>query len=240
MKSIYLLILALALPILANGQDMTAEELLAKSIAYHDPNGVWRNFKGTFQVVSETPKGNDRTTEITIDMPEELFYVKSSRNGNITEYTVQNNECDIVFNGSSDLSKEILKENRLSCRRAETLRDYYTYLYGLPMKLRDPGTNLAPVVTTQTYRRKEYLVLWVTYDVSVGSDVWTFYFDPETYAMELYKFYKGDPARLGKDTGEYILLDGEETINGIKMPKVRTWFYNKDDKYVGTDTLFPN
>ncbi len=39
------------------------------------------------------------------------------------------------------------------------------------------------------------------------------------------------------DTGEYILLSEEALVNGIKMPKVRAWYYNKDDKYLGTDTL---
>jgi hypothetical protein len=42
---------------------------------------------------------------------------------------------------------------------------------------------------------------------------------------------------LGKDTGEYIILKDEVVIDGIKMPKTRAWFYNKDDKYLGTDTL---
>ena len=237
MKSFYSIIALIFLPVLVLGQDITAEELLAKTIAYHDPNGNWRSFNGTFQVISQTPKSSDRISEISINNPEDRFYIKMTREDNITEYTVQGEKCSIAYNGSSDLSEETLKENRLSCRRAKTLRDYYTYLYGLPMKLRDPGTNLAPLVTTQRYRGKEYLVLWVTYDVSVGTDVWTFYFDPKTYAMELYKFYKGDPSRLGKDTGEYILLTEEEVIEGIKMPKVRNWFYNKDDKFLGTDTL---
>ena len=80
-------------------------------------------------------------------------------------------------------------------------------------------------------------MLKVTYDEAVGSDVWFFYFDPATYAMEVYQFYKGDPEGAGKDTGEYILLSELHTTSGIKMPKVRAWYYNKDDGYLGTDTL---
>ena len=68
-------------------------------------------------------------------------------------------------------------------------------------------------------------------------DVWFFYFDPGTYAMEIYQFYKGEPDGAGKDTGEYILLSGMEEVEGIKMPKTRAWYYNKDDKYLGTDIL---
>jgi hypothetical protein len=40
------------------------------------------------------------------------------------------------------------------------------------------------------------------------------------------------------NSGEYILLSGTETINKIKMPKVRAWYYNKGNNYLGTDILY--
>lgn len=33
------------------------------------------------------------------------------------------------------------------------------------------------------------------------------------------------------------MLTKEQKVNHIKMPKIRAWYYNKDDKYLGTDTL---
>ena len=33
------------------------------------------------------------------------------------------------------------------------------------------------------------------------------------------------------------MLSEETLLNGIKIPKVRAWYYNKADKYLGTDTL---
>jgi hypothetical protein len=117
-------------------------------------------------------------------------------------------------------------------------KNYYTYLYGLPMKLKDPGTNIDPVIETKSFKEKEYLVLKASYDKEVGTDVWFFYFDPETYAMEIYQFYKTDEnGEMLPDSGEYILLTEETLVSGIKMPKVRAWYYNKDDKYLGTDVL---
>ncbi len=56
--------------------------------------------------------------------------------------------------------------------------------------------------------------------------------------MEVYQFFKTDENGAEKPhSGEYILLSEEVTVNGIKMPKVRAWYYNKDDKYLGIDTL---
>ena len=53
-------------------------------------------------------------------------------------------------------------------------------------------------VVTQNFKGKEYLMLRATYDKEVGSDVWQFYFDPTTYAMEVYQFFKADPGEMEK------------------------------------------
>ena len=109
------------------------------------------------------------------------------------------------------------------------------------MKLRDPGTIISEAVETKNFKGKDYLVLKTSYDKGVGTDVWYFYFNPKTYAMEVYQFFRTDEDGNAKlDTGEYILLNEEAIVNGIKMPKVRAWYYNKDDTYLGTDTLVEN
>ncbi len=129
----------------------------------------------------------------------------------------------------------------MSCERALLYKNYYTYLYGLPMKLRDPGANINHPVEKRSFKGKEYLVLKVTYDPSVGSDIWFFYLNPETYAMEIYQFFKRDDSgELLPNSGEYILLEGLSEVNGIQMPKVRSWYYNKNDALLGTDTLVSN
>ena len=56
--------------------------------------------------------------------------------------------------------------------------------------------------------------------------------------MEIYQFFKTDASgKLKPDSGEYILLTEEATVNNIKLPKNRAWYYNKGDKYLGTDLL---
>jgi len=77
------------------------------------------------------------------------------------------------------------------------------------------------------------LEIKVTYDPSVGKDIWYFYFDPTTYALRGYRFYHDE----AKNDGEYILIDGEVTINGVKFPKNRAWYTHKEGKYLGNDDL---
>ena len=229
-KLIVLLVLLIAFQ--GFSQKLSGKQLLEKAIQYHDPNESWESFNGTLFVTMETPKSPNRDSEIRINLPEEYFYVKASRGENTTEYTVNKGNCKISFNGEENPSEKILKEHKLSCDRANLYKNYYTYLYGLPMKLKDNGTIIHDKVERKTFKGKEYLVLKVTYDEKVGSDTWFFYFNPKTYAMEVYQFFKEKP-----DSGEYILLSDEVVVNGIKMPKNRAWYYNKNDGYLGTDVL---
>jgi hypothetical protein len=213
-------------------QTLSGDQLLEKSIQFHDPNGNWSTFKGAFLVTMKTPKSSPRKSFIEIDLPQEHFLVKAIKDGVITQYTVDKGICRIAVNGNTTPSEALLKKQKLSCERANLYKNYYTYLYGLPMKLKDEGTIIHQKTTIKTFKGKEYLVLKVSYTKEVGNDTWYFYFDPKTYAMEVYQFFKEQ-----KERGEYILLTGLETIHDIKMPKERAWYYNKDDGYLGTDVL---
>ncbi|EAQ42620.1 DUF6503 family protein [Polaribacter sp. MED152] len=213
-------------------QTMTGDELLEKAIQFHDPNGNWNTFKGELFVTMETPKNADRKSKINIDLPNQYFSVLAKRDTIITEFIVDKENCSFSLNGKQDLSADLKKKYSLNCERAELYKNYYTYLYGLPMKLKDDGTIIHQKVEKRQFKGKDYLVLKVTYNKEVGKDTWYFYFNPETFAMEVYQFFKDT-----KDSGEYILLSGIETINAIKMPKVRAWYYNKDNNYLGTDIL---
>ena len=112
-------------------------------------------------------------------------------------------------------------------------RDYYTYLMGLPMKLKDPGTLIASQGILIERQGTSYLMLKVTYEPEVGSYTWYFYFDTKTFALKQYQFFHNE----AKNDGEYIILEEEIEIGGIRMPKKRSWYYNSDQTYLGTDRL---
>jgi len=222
-------------------QNISGIELLEKAITYHDPDNNWNTFAEGFSVTMETPKNSARISNIRINLPEELFYIKMTRDTLITEYTVNKGSCSFALNGEKNLSVKQQKQFNISCERALLYKNYYTYLYGLPMKLKDTGTIIDKKVDKKVFKGNTYLVLKVSYDITVGSDVWYFYFNPTTYAMEVYQFFKTDEqGNIKLDSGEYILLSDETIINNIKMPKNRAWYYNKDNSYLGTDILSKN
>ncbi|MDP5062890.1 MAG: DUF6503 family protein [Maribacter sp.] len=216
-----------------NAQEITGSELLERAIAFHDPQNNWSTFKGKMLIEMENPKGSPRSTVIEMKLPNNYFKTTVKKDNYTIESELDNGECTLKLNGSTSIFPKIKDSMNISCERAKMMKNYYTYLYGLPMKLKDQGTLIADKVIKKTFKGKEYLVLKATYEKEVGDDTWYFYFDPKTYAMEVYQFFHDE----SKNDGEYILLSEMITVNGIKIPKVRKWYYNKGDVFLATDVL---
>ena len=235
-----LLLLFLSFCLAYSSQNITSNEVLENAINYHDPSRNWETFSDEITVILTTPNTPKRTSVISIDLPAEYFSVEATKDTATTRYILDKGKCEMRYNGKV-LDRLAAEEKRMDCDRATLYKNYYSYLYGLPMKLKDAGTNLSNTVLKRPFKGKDYLVLKVTYDDAVGRDVWYFYFNPKTYAMEIYQFFKTDTIGQEKpDSGEYVILSEEALVNGIKMPKVRAWYYNKDDTYLGTDSLVEN
>ncbi|WP_317043881.1 DUF6503 family protein [Maribacter hydrothermalis] len=226
-------LITLVVTISSFGQELSGEQLLEKSIAFHDPEGNWKSFNGEMLIEMEDSKNAKRSTLIELNLPASYFKSTVTKDNYTIESELNKEDCTLKYNGSTTIPPNIKDSLRISCDRAKMMKNYYTYLYGLPMKLKDPGTIVDARVQKKTFKGKEYLVLKAGYEKEVGKDTWYFYFDPKTYAMEVYQFFHDQ----SKNDGEYILLSDMITVNGIKIPKVRKWYYNKADKYLATDIL---
>ena len=229
----FLLIIFMLSGVLNHAQEMTGNELLERAIAFHDPENNWSTFRGKMLIEMENPKSSMRSTVVEMKLPNNYFKTTVTKDNYVIESELNNNDCTLKLNGSTSIFPKIKDSLNISCDRAKMMKNYYTYLYGLPMKLKDPGTIIDNKVIKKTFKGKEYLVLKATYDEEVGNDTWYFYFDPKTYAMEVYQFFHDE----SKNDGEYILLSELITVNGIKIPKVRKWYYNKGDVFLATDDL---
>jgi len=228
-----LLAFALLATLQIHAQTPTAQSILDKSIQYHDPQGNWEAFKGTLHLKQVSPKSTERTNKVHIDLANEFFSDEGKRGDNTIKRVVQGDTCYHEFNGTKDIPKDTLDKYRLTCERAQLFRNYYTYLYGLPMKIKDPGTHIDEMALDTTFQDKACWGIRITYDPSVGKDIWYFYFDKASYAIIGYRFYHDE----AKNDGEYIICEGEAEVGGVKMPKTRHWYMHQGDKFLGTDIL---
>jgi uncharacterized protein DUF6503 len=214
-------------------QSITGAELLDLAIKYHDPKGQWSEFAAILDISMTRPDKPSRHSMVSVDFPKAYYKIYTKSDSSEAIFEIDGDECKVTWNGKTEFTPEEVETYRLTCDRAEFMRNYYIYLYGLPMKLKDPGTNVREAVQRKTFNDKEYNVLKVTYDEEVGKDTWYFYFDMKTNAMEVYQFFHDET----KNDGEYILLDGIVQYGKMKIPSDRTWYTNYEDRLLGTDKL---
>ena len=214
-------------------QSLSAKEIIEKSIQYHDPDSKLSTGDYLFHFEESRPDGSTSHSKVRMAPHQELYELSYSRKGTDIFYKVKGAEVAFAANGLTQLSEAVIKENRLSKERGQMMKNYYLFLWHLPMKLNDPGTILHEQVKRKKFDNKEALELKVTYEEEVGKDIWYFYFHPMNYKMIGYRFYHDENA----NDGEYILLEGEVDIDNIKLPATRKWYTHKEDKYLGTDKL---
>lgn len=214
------------------GPPATGPELVEASIAYHDPDGAWSSFSHGLVIEQRRPDGSLRTVRVHLDVPGGGFHYEEEATEGLVEKGMSADGCFATVNGESPTDEQTA-DLRLDCPAIERTRNYHLYLWGLPMKLRDPGTNIDAAITDSELDGRPTRVVKVTYDPEVGTDVWYFHFHPETHRMVGYRF--DHDVTTGR--GEYIFLGEDRDVLGMKIPAERRWFTNLGDRYLGTDVL---
>ncbi|MDF2157842.1 DUF6503 family protein [Algoriphagus sp. CAU 1675] len=206
-------LLAFSCNSISGSKPKTGRELILKSIEYHDPTNNWSHLKATLVIQDSLPPGRDsRFYEVFLDN-------SNSKMG----YKINGLSYEVIQDSLIQIVGEIEEE------RALRMRNYYTYLWGLPMKLMDAGTVIEDSIRHEILGGKEYLVARVPYD----KDTWYFYINPENFRMEAYKFFQ-DEANL---VGEIIYLQKEIEFNSLRIPAQRTWYRTEKPEFLGTDIL---
>ena len=232
--------LLIAGPAIAEPELPTPEELLAASIAHHDPDGAFpiRTIELQTHTVYSPELAKTRGREeahgvISLSPGTGTFKYVIEAAGHVVEYSISDGESHTLLDGSPDISDE--DRERLRIRSPELYRDYFEYVYGLPMKLRDPGTRLDPELRATDFAGREAWAMRVTYDPEGGEDIGYFSFDPETSALIGCRFFHDEM----KNDGEYIVYDGEvvDAGSGLRLPASHAWYYNEGDGHLATDTI---
>ena len=212
----------------------SGKDLLEKSINYHDPLNHWQQFKGTVYLQGKLPMG--KSTYSVLAFNNEYGFYKSTRKleGKMVTGGVSKGGCFANIDGNQNLDLESVEYYHLTCEEILNLRNYHVHLVGLPMKLKDSGITLQGEVKLVRFQGFQALEMQVQYELDKHAGKWLYYFDPQTYALKGYRF--SALAQGKKNSGEYVVLEKELEIDGVRIPKVRKWF---TDTHVslGTDEL---
>ncbi|MFT4533254.1 MAG: hypothetical protein ACJA1A_001701 [Saprospiraceae bacterium] len=214
-------------------QGISPLDVIERSISYHDPEMQLFNSEVVMNFIETRPTGEDRNSKISFNIKNETFHLANNRDGISINCQMNKGKVEIMVDGKKEYSDEIMEKYRLNPKRIAMMKNYYQYLWLMPMKLIDPGTIVDSVMKKVDFFGKELLQIKISYSPDVGKDVWCFYFNAKSYAMQGYRFYHDE----SKNDGEYILLEGEAVFNNVRLPKKRTWYTHKEDKLLGTDIL---
>jgi hypothetical protein len=217
------------------GTQSRAEALLSRSIEFHDPEGRWD--RDTVRLVwkGTGAEGEERSAfSISMSPDGATFEMNGRYRGSTIEYATAAESMTVAVDGSTEIDDPTRESLRLARDGGMFWRDYFTYLAGLPMKLRDPGTILDPETTPTEFMGRPVDSIRVTYDPDVGGDTWYFYFDPDTAELVGCRFYHDEAA----NDGEYIVFDDLiEEAGGLRLPQRRRWYVNADDRFLGEDVI---
>lgn len=192
---------------------LTDEEMIDRSIQYHDPKGEWKDLNALFIFEDSLPAPRiSRSYSVSLDNAHSTMI-----------YAIEDSKYTVIQDSV------IVKEGDIEKEQALRMRDYYTFLWGLPMKLKDPGTVIEDKVATVSLKGSDYYEIRVPYE----KDIWYIYLTPESYRLAAYKFYQDE----ANQKGEIIYLSGEREIGGLRIPANRTWYRTEKPEFLATDKL---
>ncbi|MFT6717105.1 MAG: hypothetical protein ACJA0Q_001756 [Saprospiraceae bacterium] len=199
-----------------NTKPITGEDIVNASIKFHDPEGKWNTLNADF-VFESNFSFNDSTPEklhININVPNNAF-----------RYTNLNRNVDLTYNQDSC---EVLKGNA-TCDGYHWTKNFYTYVWGLPMKLKDPSTVIQQKFNLDTIQQIPLYVVSIPYE----NENYKFYFDQKNYELKCFSFLKNK----GELKGEFIMLSGIHEYDGIKFPKHKRWEHLITKELIGTNEV---
>lgn len=210
-----------------------ANTIIDRSIEYHDPYNKWNNLQAHINFIETRPKGETRQSSVEVDNKNGIFCISREMDKMHVQRHIVKDTCIYNIDEYEELTDKEIEHYKLNNEYTFILRNYYLYLWGLPMKLRDKGATTKNEVKQVPFNGRQAYEVSVSYDQEVGSDLWFFYFNVDSYALLGYKFYHDN----GKGDGEYVTLKDYELVFGINIPKTRSWYAAKDSTFLGTDAL---
>ena len=211
-----------------------AQELVARSVAFHDPDGVWGSRSIAMSWAGTDGEGGERVAvDLEFGADERDFALAGRYRGFSIEYETTAEGWSATVDGVAQAELPEADRERMRLHREGGMfwRSYYGFLAGLPMKIADPGAHLDPEIIETIFMDREVHAVRVTYDADVGGDTWYFYFDPATAQLVGCRFYHDESA----NDGEYIVFEELTEGGGLRLPRLRGWYMNADDRHLGTD-----
>lgn len=211
--------------------------VLEQSIKYHDPNGEWPTAKLKMRLAEPRPQTPHRFSIVDLDNNTGAFRMDRNREDKVSSHLVSaGGENSALLDGEVVTDPEVIRQYMLLPERSPGYRNYYQFMYGIPMILQ-PHFATMKEVSYQVFDDQEVISLDFELKEAMISKEWRLYFSQEDYRL-----LGIETLNEGDEPGEYLIFNGEARTGNMKFARFRHWYSKATDQYLGSDILvdFPD
>ena len=195
---------------------LTAQKIVNNAIKFHDPNSSWSSLHANFHFQScfKHNPFSPENLEVEINVPENKFKYSNIERDFAAVY--RKDTCETISSVGN-------------CNNYSWTKNFYTYVWRLPMKLQDPGTAIDSVFSIEKLSNDNCYKIAVNYP----NENFNFYFKCSNFELHAFSFLKNDSS----GHGEFVEMKGTFSFKEIKSPQKRTWKDIHTRDTLGTNTV---
>lgn len=202
--------------------DLTGKEVLEKTINYHDPQGVWDNYKGKLFEVTVFASNYVVKETIEVDRPNDFYLSTCFQEFGTLKRGIDKGKNIFSLNDKPDIPDEIKKNWGISDDGIKQFREQHYGHFGLPMVYKKSGMTIQDDVKIVDFDgRRCYAITFIGKPDLIINSFYTgeqiLYIDMNNFSM------RGLRWKMPETEGVQIFA-GEVDINGIKIVHVKCAF----------------
>ncbi len=197
----------------------TAEEILEKSIQYHDPTGVWDTYKGKMHHVTVLGQNYVVTETIEFDKANDYYLSTAYQNFGTIKRGINKGQHFFSLDDDTIISQQIKDNWGLSSSGINWYKNQHLGHFGMPMLLKTAGMTVAKKAEIVKFDGRDcYALTFTGVPEKVIDPIFEntsiLYIDPSTFCLRGYNWM------IDENTKFTAVLSGEISINGLKIPHI--------------------
>lgn len=215
----------------SSAEKIDATTVLEACFSYHDPNDEWPKWAGEYVVVEPRLQNPGRRSEVIFNPGAAIFEMERAYGTDIFRWKVSNSRDQAFLNGQLVTDTTLINKHRLTSERADGYRRFYSYTLGLPASLKGKYRLLDPEAVLMEWKGYEVYKIEMEVENAPIATHWELFVDSKDYRLRSYQLLPEE------GLGEYLMLDQEMEVRGMKWPRVKHWYASENDEYLGSDLI---
>ncbi len=216
--------------------NLSASEILDKTIKYYDPDGLWDTYKGKLFEVTLFPNNYVVKETIEIDKPNDFYLSTCFQDFGTLKRGINKGKNTFSLNDKLDIPEDIKTNWGISDDGIKMYREVHYGHFGLPMVVKKSGMTIQNEARITDFDGRKCFAVTFTGKPELiinpyYSGEWILYIDMNNFSMRGLKWMNGEQKG-------YAIFAGESKINGITLPLAICRF-NNEGNHISTSINIP-